>query len=185
MIIDGVELGKEVYKNINYWDERVNVPCPKCGRFRLIMRKHILKAKKQRCRRCFMDGRIKSLPSDKAFAWKGGRQERYGYVLIYIKDTDPLWCMARQAYNGKILKSGYIFEHRYVMAKHLGRPLAKNELVHHKNGKRNDNRLENLTLTTRAKHKMGFGEAYQDGYEVGYCQGYKDALSGVKAQYGI
>jgi hypothetical protein len=45
--------------------------------------------------------------------------------------------------------NGKIQEHTFVMSAHLGRPLAKHESVHHKNGIRSDNRLENLELWSR------------------------------------
>jgi hypothetical protein len=56
-------------------------------------------------------------------------------------------------------ENGWRAEHRIVMEHELGRPLRGGEQVHHKNGRRDDNRLENLELRSGA-HGIGATKAH-------------------------
>jgi hypothetical protein len=59
---------------------------------------------------------------------------KHGYRKIAKKCHPNAW------------KNGDMFEHVFIMSDHLKRPLRKGETVHHKNGIRDDNRIENLEL---------------------------------------
>lgn len=72
----------------------------------------------------------------------------YGYVSISISNDEiSKYTIYKKSINRN---RTYIKEHIYVMAKYLGRPIDTSlESVHHKNGIKDDNRIENLELRTR------------------------------------
>lgn len=86
-------------------------------------------------------------------AWKGGRVAHEGYIQVLIYPSDPYYAMAKvkssSADGGR-----YVFEHRYKMAKKLGRLLTEHETVHHKDGNGLNNNLKNLQLR-QGKHGKG------------------------------
>lgn len=79
--------------------------------------------------------------------WRGGRTiDSNGYILIR-KPSHPF-----------ANHHGYVFEHRLVMEKHLGRYLLQEEVVHHINGIPDDNRIENLELFKNNNIHISFHE---------------------------
>lgn len=78
---------------------------------------------------------------DKSPRWNGGVTiHKDGYVYIYSPK------------HPKKDHHGYVFEHRLVVEKSIGRMLSKDEHVHHKNGIKNDNRIENLSVFSNSDH---------------------------------
>lgn len=76
-------------------------------------------------------------PHNKGYRFK----HKQGYVYVVCRDHPRGW-----------KKTSYVGEHVLVMEKHIGRYLKKGEHVHHINGNRDDNRIENLKLVTNSEH---------------------------------
>ena len=91
-------------------------------------------------------------------------KDSYGYIRAWDK-------------NSKC----YRYKHRIIMERHLERNLLKTEIVHHINGIKNDNRIENLELTSRGKHAL-YNPLYEGGYKEGYYKGFVDATEELQKQ---
>jgi len=91
--------------------------------------------------------------------WQGGITKHIkGYIYVYCPNhpSNP--------------KNGYVLEHRLVMEKKLGRYLTKDEIVHHNNGIKDDNREENLSLFCNASSHTIFERSLQKQNYLQGCQ---------------
>lgn len=114
---------------------KVKINCLNCGIEKLVWQSRIDMGKGKFCStRCGKVGKHNPQFID-------GRKHGDGYIKV-LAPTHP----------NKDL-SGYVPEHRFIMEQHIGRYLTEDEVIHHKNGKRDDNRIENLQLcANQAEH---------------------------------
>ena len=133
------ELGK-LSKNLYIFTE-----CPDCGNGK--WSKYLPRTNQICFPRCQSCSHVRQRDFNyRAFGYRGGKRHSRGYIEIRLYENDFFFPMTA--------KQGYVREHRLVMAKHLGRCLHLWEIVHHKNGNKHDNRLENLQLVSDDRHRQ-------------------------------
>lgn len=93
--------------------------------------------------------RIRSISNSGANSgnYNGYRAKSEGYILRYVPEHPHA--------NSR----GYVQEHRLVVEEHLGTILPREFVVHHINGVRDDNRIENLAIMTVGAHSAFHGRA--------------------------
>lgn len=120
---------------------KIEILCRKCGK-----KKYLYESEIKRGRGIYCSRKCKGFGWDSSGKnnnhWTGGKIiNDLGYILI-LSPQHP--------YKNN---HGYVREHRLIMEKHLGRFLLPTEEVHHINGLKNDNRIENLQLiSSRSEH---------------------------------
>lgn len=117
--------------------------CPECNSGHWANLSNYLNSGNRPCRICH-NKRVSTKCRVRKDYEPGKTLRRQGYIFVRLDVNDPYHSMAEASH--------FVAEHRLVMAKYLGRVLTRDEIVHHINGKRDDNALDNLRIVSRAEH---------------------------------
>jgi|SRR5690349_12703817 len=146
------------FANPKHLETRFLVTCGECGEDRWLTRANMTRPKfSGLCKKCNQSIYNPPPPMQPGKRASYSRVVRNGYIFLSSSGlSEHAQNIARQM---GIAKTRPIAEHRLVMALHLNRPLSRYEDVHHINGDRGDNRIENLELKV---WRHGRGQKQQD-----------------------
>lgn len=139
---------------------KIEVECGRCDKSFLVFPGEIARAKRL--------GRQKVYCSRSCRA-RDRRRSFNSYAHLRLSDD--------HSYRAMATANGLILEHRLAMAQHIGRLLLPHEDVHHLNGNRSDNRIENLELWTRShpkgqrvEEKIAWARSFLAEYGIETCE---------------
>jgi len=169
-------------------ENRKGRPCSVCKRTDIL----IYRQCDMLCVICWRNDKLKTDPDylEKRKIWQRKRDRRLAGLpedmpLKYAPrgsgtiDNNGYRVITKKGHANCKSKKGHIFEHTFVMSEYLGRALIKGEAVHHKNGIKHDNRIENLELWhkgqpagQRVEDKIAWAKEFLEEY------GYKIMIGG-------
>ena len=115
--------------------------CKECER-PFVIRQSVYNKRVTCSLKCAAKMRTRLFKGKNAPNWKGGKSINFlGWTWVYCPEHP-------KSHNN------YVAEHRLIMEKEIGRRLESEEIVHHINGIKTDNRIENLELHNRSSHGM-------------------------------
>lgn len=151
------KLSQDFHKN-SYRDDGLQIYCKECakGYIRLLIceecqerfpisHRNIKNRKKLLCKLCHVKAQT-------------------ARIIAQNKKNAKCFTINKKGYTFNLLDGSYILSHRQVMEEHLGRKLTETEIVHHIDGNRNNNNLNNLFLTNTKGHSLAHRSLELIGY---------------------